>query len=406
MRLVELLRQFLVQDFVDKRAFAAAGHAGYAHKHPQRYLNVDVFEIVLVRAAYDDAAAAAFATALRQRYLAPAAQILPGNALRRADDVFHRPACDDMPAVFARSGPQVNDVVGGAHNRLVVFYDKHGVAQIAQPLERLDEAVVVRGMQSDGRLVAHVQHAHKSRSDLRRQADALRLAAAERGRHSGQREVVQPDVEQEVQPRLYLFQDLACDRLFAVGERARRRLRHRRCAIAPALALAPGCARLAPVARLRQRRPGIRQRLGDLRCLIPPDSGDPFARLRYGLVGRLHNVQAANGYGARLRPQALPLAGFASAGRHVSLYLGAHMLRFGLFVAARQIVDDALKRGAPAVCLAALRVVANVNRLALCAVHHQIQVALAHLAHGFVHRKVVGARQRFQLTGVPRTHSA
>ena len=42
------------------------------------------------------------------------------EALRRADDVFHRPACDYMPAVFARAGPQVNYVVGGAHNRLIV----------------------------------------------------------------------------------------------------------------------------------------------------------------------------------------------------------------------------------------------------------------------------------------------
>ena len=41
------------------------------------------------------------------------------------------------------------------------------------------QAVVVALVQADARLVQDVEHAHQARADLRGQADALRLAAAE-----------------------------------------------------------------------------------------------------------------------------------------------------------------------------------------------------------------------------------
>ena len=82
--------------------------------------------------------------------------------------------------MLARAGAEVHEVVGGAHHRLVVLDDEDGVAEIAQPLERLDEARVVDGVQADGRLVADVEHAHEAGAYLRREAYPLPLAAAER----------------------------------------------------------------------------------------------------------------------------------------------------------------------------------------------------------------------------------
>ena len=46
-------------------------------------------------------------------------------------------------------------------------------------------------MQADGGFVEHVTHALQVAAQLRRQADALRLATAERGRAPVQREVAQ-----------------------------------------------------------------------------------------------------------------------------------------------------------------------------------------------------------------------
>ena len=52
-------------------------------------------------------------------------------------------------------------------------------------------------MQADGGLVEDAAHAAQVRAELRRQADALRLAARQRGRGAVQRQVAEADVLQE-----------------------------------------------------------------------------------------------------------------------------------------------------------------------------------------------------------------
>jgi len=63
-----------------------------------------------------------------------------------------------------------------------VLDDDHRVAEVAQALERRDEAPIVALVQSDGRFVEHVEHANEVAADLAGQSDALRLASRERGR--------------------------------------------------------------------------------------------------------------------------------------------------------------------------------------------------------------------------------
>jgi len=76
---------------------------------------------------------------------------------------------------FAR--PEIDDPVGGRHHLLVVFDDEERIALGAQFLERGDEPRVVAGVQPDAGLVEHVQDAGEIRSELRREANPLRLAA-------------------------------------------------------------------------------------------------------------------------------------------------------------------------------------------------------------------------------------
>ena len=56
---------------------------------------------------------------------------------------------------------------------------------------------VVARVQADRRLVEHVEHAGQAAADLAGQADPLALAAGERRRAAGQRQVVEADVDQE-----------------------------------------------------------------------------------------------------------------------------------------------------------------------------------------------------------------
>jgi hypothetical protein len=92
--------------------------------------------------------------------------------------------------VLAGARADVDDPVGGADRVLVVLDDDEGVAEVAQPDQRLDEPPVVALVQPDARLVEHVEHADQARADLGGQPDPLRLAAGEvppAGRASGSR---------------------------------------------------------------------------------------------------------------------------------------------------------------------------------------------------------------------------
>ena len=108
------------------------------------------------------------------------------------------PCGDDLAAVDAGAGADVDHVVGGADRVLVVLDHDHGVAEVAQALQRLQQPGVVALVQADRGLVEHVEHADEARADLRGEADALALAAGERARGARQGQVVEPDVDQEL----------------------------------------------------------------------------------------------------------------------------------------------------------------------------------------------------------------
>ena len=124
---------------------------------------------------------------------------------------------DDLAAVLAGAGADVDDPVGGADGVLVVLDDDQGVAEVAQAHQRLDEPVVVALVQADRRLVEHVEHADQAGADLRGEPDALRLAAGERAGGAVEAEVVEPDVEQEAQPLVDLLEHALADLALAGG---------------------------------------------------------------------------------------------------------------------------------------------------------------------------------------------
>ena len=124
-----------------------------------------------------------------------------------AHDLVDRAVGDHFAAVFARARTEVDHVVGGAHRLFVVLDDDHRVAEVAQLLERREQPRVVALVQADRRLVEDVEHADEPRSDLRRQPNALRLAARERLGGAAEREIVEPDVDEEAQTLAHFLED-------------------------------------------------------------------------------------------------------------------------------------------------------------------------------------------------------
>ena len=126
---------------------------------------------------------------LGDRDHARAGEELAGQRVGHRFDLRRRALRDEAPAVHARAGPEVDELVGGAHRLLVVLDDDHGVPELAQALERRDELRVVAHVEPDRWLVEDVEHADERGADLRRETDALRLAARERRRGAVHREV-------------------------------------------------------------------------------------------------------------------------------------------------------------------------------------------------------------------------
>ena len=65
---------------------------------------------------------------------------------------------EQTAALFAGAGAEVDQPVGAAHHLLVVLDHHHGIAFVAQGLQRVDELAVVFLVQADARFVEYIEH--------------------------------------------------------------------------------------------------------------------------------------------------------------------------------------------------------------------------------------------------------
>ena len=133
LRLVDPLHQRAVEDVVDERRLARPRHAGDGHEQPERELDVDVLEVVLAGAL----ARRAVLPVTARRCSGTGIDRLPERYWPVIDSLFlsrplHRAGVDDLAAVLAGAGPDVDDVVGDRDGLLVVLDDDHRVAEVAQ----------------------------------------------------------------------------------------------------------------------------------------------------------------------------------------------------------------------------------------------------------------------------------
>src|SRR5207302_6445801 len=109
-------------------------------------------------------------------------------------------------------------MVGGADRLLVMLDHEHGVAEAAEAFQRLQQAVVVLLVEADRGLVEDVEDAREAAADLRGEADALALAAAERAAGAVEVEVVETDIVEEAQALVDFLEDDLGDFVLRRGE--------------------------------------------------------------------------------------------------------------------------------------------------------------------------------------------
>ena len=191
---------------------------GHGDEPSDREVDVDALQVVHRRAADREPAALVVLAPRRNEDPALAAQERTSHRPRRLRDRLRETLADDLTAVLARAGPEIDHPVGRAHHLLVVLDDEDGVADVAELLERVDEPSVVALVQPDRGLVEDVEDADELRPDLRRQPQPLSLAARQRLRRPVELEIADADVLEEHQPLAHLLEDAPTDELLGLRQ--------------------------------------------------------------------------------------------------------------------------------------------------------------------------------------------
>src|SRR6185312_5891265 len=203
----------------DERRLARAGYAGDAGEEPERDVGADVAQVVAARAD-DVQLPRRICDRAQPRHVdaAPPRQVLAGDGGGVGLDVRGGALGDQPAAVGAGAGTQVDDVVGGADRLLVVPDHDHGVAEVAQLLQRREQAAVVALVQPDRGLIQDVHDTGEPRAHLAGEADALRFTARERLGAAVEGQVVEPHVGEEGEPLDHALDDLGGDLAAPAGE--------------------------------------------------------------------------------------------------------------------------------------------------------------------------------------------
>ncbi len=135
----------------------------------------------------------------------------PVTEPRRLPTCSGEPSATICPPLTTGGGAEIEQLVGAGDHLAIVLDQEQGVAQVAKFLQGVQEPGVVAGVQADRRFVEHVEHAAQAAAHLRGQADALHFSAGKRGGRPGEREVVEPHVDQELRAIADLAVDLARD---------------------------------------------------------------------------------------------------------------------------------------------------------------------------------------------------
>ncbi len=197
--MAELLCYQLHQSLTHQARLARAGDAGHRGEHPQRKGDIQVVQVVPSDTAQ---AQPALRRSRRPRRECGVAEKIPaGSGLLDLRQPVERAAVEDEPAVLARVRPHIHDPVGMAYHVQVVLHDEEGVTRGLEPVERRQQRLGISGMEPRGGLVQHVHDAEKIGVHLGGKPQALELPGREGGCAAIQRQVAQPQLEEDAEPR-------------------------------------------------------------------------------------------------------------------------------------------------------------------------------------------------------------
>ena len=133
---IELPGEGAVEDVIHESRFARAGNAGDDGHHAERKHYVEILEVVGARAEDGDGFSIRAAALGKHGDVLASGDVGSGEGGGRVHDFSRRSARDQLAAMTAGSGAEVDDIVGAADGFFIVLDDKDGIAKVAQIFQR------------------------------------------------------------------------------------------------------------------------------------------------------------------------------------------------------------------------------------------------------------------------------
>ena len=143
LRPVHLVRNRLIENFIDQRRFPGARDTGDGDEQTQRNVDIDVLQVVF-RCFVDmkHPTIRLFACRRNRNELLPG-QVLTSQRVRILHQLFRFPGCRDESTVIAGTRSDIDQVVGCHHRVFIVFDDDQRVAEITHRLQRIDQTIII-----------------------------------------------------------------------------------------------------------------------------------------------------------------------------------------------------------------------------------------------------------------------
>ncbi len=238
-------------------------------------------------------------------------QIGAGLRICNISESRRRTAVQHAPALLARCRTDVDQPVGTAHGFDIMLDHKQCVAVRLQALQRLEQRLAIRRMQTGRRFVQDINHPEQLRTQLRGQAQALQLARRQGRRTAFQREITQAEIGQGADPLQQILSNALRRQTFF--QRQVRRVAHVRRAGMPAGAM--GDPLLTRLAGLRMAE-GVAALLGLFQIIRRRYRPQHLGHLQQWHLRQLTNVVTGKGHRQCLALEPLALAQRARATAH------------------------------------------------------------------------------------------
>ena len=214
---------------LDQGGLARAADPGHADEAAERDPDVDPLEVVLRRAADEEAAGAeavagaeaglgagvGFGAGAGRRcrggqvggHPALSAEVGAGQRFPAAGEPLRRAFVDHLAPGRPRPRPEVEHPIRGPDDLLVVLHHEDRVARVPQPVQDPDHAAEVARVEADARLVEHEQGIDERRAEGGGEVDALDLPAAQGAGLPVEGEIAEAHVDEIAEPRAQLVEE-------------------------------------------------------------------------------------------------------------------------------------------------------------------------------------------------------